>query len=165
MRWWVITLPFFSQGIALAIDEFHFHLKRPLPTWERIGHPVDTLMVLLCFCFVFIFPYSSFTLKFYILLSFLSCLCVTKDEWVHKTHAPSGEQWIHSILFIIHPLVMISIGLQWPILHEQGSQFIHPDDILVLKLAMISFLTIMVAFWIYQIVYWNVLKRAGDHST
>ena len=81
---------------VINIDEFYFHVKRGLPKWERIGHPLDTLTVLACFAFILIFPYSSLNLKIYIGLALFSCVFVTKDEFVHKECCPASEQWLHA---------------------------------------------------------------------
>jgi hypothetical protein len=64
---WILILPFVAQGLAIAVDEFYFHRKRGLPRWERVGHPVDTFSVLLCFLFVLFVPYSEGALMGYIL--------------------------------------------------------------------------------------------------
>ena len=64
-----LIIPFLVQGIVITLDEFVFHVKRDLPKWERIGHPLDTLSVLICFAVVLFVPYSATILKVYIWLS------------------------------------------------------------------------------------------------
>lgn len=106
MYWtWILFLPFIAQAFVLTFDEFYFHMKRGLPLWERIGHPLDTFTVVLCLSFVLIFPYNQVFLLPFIILAVMSCLFVTKDEFVHKEHCNAKEQWLHSLLFVLHPLV------------------------------------------------------------
>ncbi len=106
-------IPFLIQTLVIGLDEFHFHLKRGLPKWERIGHPIDTLSVVLALAFTLVFPYQTSTLIAFIILAAASAILVTKDEFVHKEHCPASEQWLHALLFLNHPLVLISMGFLW----------------------------------------------------
>lgn len=142
----LFLLPFCLQAIAITFDEFYFHWKRGLPKWERIGHPIDTFSLLLCLLFTLFFSLSSHTLIFYIILAALSCLCVTKDEWIHKEHCPGTEQWLHALLFLNHPLVLIVLALMWK---QQP-----------LYLPFLCFQTVFVFFFfLYQLIYWNFIWR------
>ena len=40
---------FGTQAALMMVDELHFHRRRGLPRWERIGHPLDTATVLVCY--------------------------------------------------------------------------------------------------------------------
>jgi hypothetical protein len=40
-------------------------------------------------------------------------LLITKDEWVHADQCNAGEHWLHSVLFVVHPVVLITAGLMW----------------------------------------------------
>ncbi len=147
MTWnWILFIPFIAQGFVLVFDEFYFHIQRGLPLWERIGHPLDTLSVVLCLLFVLIFPFSRVLILPFIILSAISCLFVTKDEFVHKEHCDAKEQWLHALLFVLHPLVLISMGFMWAEL-----EFFRP--FLTIQLVFISL------FFIYQIVYWNLVWK------
>ena len=141
----LLTLPFLVQGIVITLDEFIFHIKRELPKWERIGHPLDTLTVLLCILFVLFFPYSALNLKIFVALSVFSALFVTKDEFVHKHHCPASEQWLHALLFLNHPVLLTSMGLIWA----------HPTPFFILFLKIQAGLVTL--FGLYQVVYWNIL--------
>src|SRR3990167_10478936 len=109
--WLLALLPFLLQAIVIGIDEGWFHLRRGLPRWERIGHPLDTLTVLICMGYVLFVPYSKTAIFPYLLLSIFSCLMVTKDEFVHKEHCPASEHWLHALLFILHPITFVAAGL------------------------------------------------------
>ncbi len=147
MTWQIVFfIPFLVQTAVIVWDEFYFHHKRGLPRWERIGHPIDTLSVVACFAFVLVFPHSSPFLWCFVTLGVFSCFLVTKDEFVHKEHCNAAEQWLHAILFLNHPLVLISIGWMW----MQGSVY-RPFMLLQLSSAAL--------FCLYQIFYWNFVWK------
>ena len=142
-----IWIPFIIQAVAMGFDEGYFHIKRGLPKWERIGHPLDTLSVLICLLFVICIPYSEIALKWYIGLSIFSCCMVTKDEWVHQHHCVALEQWLHAFLFLNHPIILTCIALIW----KTPSRFN-----LCFLLGQVVFVTL---FLLYQIIYWNILWK------
>lgn len=147
----LLIIPFIVQALCIGIDESYFHIKRGLPKWERIGHPLDTLSVIACLLFVLWIPYSPFALKWYITLGIVSCLMITKDEWVHKHHCPAAEHWLHALLFVNHSLVLIATGLIW-----WGKWITHPESMhyfLGLQVALIAI------FFLYQVIYWNFIWK------
>lgn len=162
MNWMWIFVPFLVQIVVIGVDEAYFHLRRGLPRWERIGHPLDTLSVLACLCFVLFVPYSATALKGYIGLAAFSCLLVTKDEFVHKHHCPASEQWLHALLFLNHPLVLASVGMMWPIAAGGSAPswlvtwLTHPQEIAFFLMMQ----TVAIAsFFLYQTIYWNVVWK------
>lgn len=132
--------PFFLQGVAMLVDEFYFHHRRRLSAWEVFGHPLDTLTVAVALAVLVFLPPSSAHLSLYVILSGFSCLFVTKDEFVHRTQCEAVEQWLHAVLFVLHPMVFLGAGLLW--WHGEGT------------FALRGQLTAIVAFGIYQLVYW-----------
>ena len=156
--WTLSLLPFGIQMLAILFDEGYFHWKRGLPRWERIGHPLDTLSSLLCMGFVIFVPFSAKMLIVYILLSSFSCLFITKDEFVHKHHCCASDNWLHAILFVLHPITLTSAAFIWPV--AQGIE-VAPwiSHWLSNKEALKTFLYLqfsaMISFMIYQIVFWN----------
>ena len=155
-----LLIPFALQALLMAVDEFYFHWQRKLPRWERIGHPLDTLTVLLCLGFLLFVRPSPLSTAIYALLCIFSCLFVTKDEWVHKQECPAGEQWLHALLFILHPLLFISAGLLWMALH---SGLPNLFDLIRYegfeRRFFISNLGLIFAFGLYQAIYWNLLWK------
>ena len=143
---WLI-IPFIIQSVVIGIDEGVFHLKRGLPRWERIGHPLDTLSVIICLMFVLCVPYSGPALKWYTGLALVSCLMVTKDEFVHKHHCPASEQWLHALLFINHPILLTCIGLIWK----------NPTPFFTYFLMAQTFFAVL--FFLYQAIYWNLIWK------
>lgn len=158
----LFLLPFAVQTLVILVDEFYFHVRRGLPKWERIGHPLDTLTVLACFAFVLFVPYSSWALKAYIGLAIFSCLFVTKDEFVHKECCPASEQWLHALLFLNHPIVLTAVGLLWTVIVQSHvpswmSPLLPYSDLL--RSMMLVQTGVVFLFFIYQVIYWNLLWK------
>ncbi len=158
----LLMIPFVMQSIIILLDEFIFHIKRPLPKWERIGHPLDTLTVLACLVYVLMVPYSPLALKIYIGLSLFSCVFVTKDEFVHKHHCPASEQWLHALLFINHPILLSAAGLIWALgtplelpLWLASMRADLPTLVFFLKTQIIT----VSLFGLYQVIYWNFIWK------
>ncbi len=135
-------VPFVIQAAAIFFDEFYYHHKRGLGTWEKVGHPLDTLTVLLSYCFLIIFPYSHAHLIEFIILASFSTLFITKDEFVHAKLCEAGEHWLHSLLFVIHPVCFLTAALIWR--ENQGFYFL------------ISQAAVLSCFMFYQIIYWGI---------
>ena len=130
------------QGAFIVLDEFIFHRKRGLPRWELIGHPIDTATVLACLAFLIFMDRTRVNEIIYSGMAIISCLCVTKDEWVHWKFCPPGELWMHAVLFILHPIVLFSAMSMWEI----------NTPIIAAVASAIS------VFFVYQVVYWNFLE-------
>ncbi|HEY5920442.1 MAG TPA: bifunctional 2-polyprenyl-6-hydroxyphenol methylase/3-demethylubiquinol 3-O-methyltransferase UbiG [Kofleriaceae bacterium] len=127
------------QACAMVIDEFHFHRRRGLPRWERIGHPLDTLTIVACLVWLL----AGGGLAGYAVLAIASTLFVTKDEGVHARECGAGEHWLHAVLFALHPIVLAAFAyLAW-----RGETAMLTGQ-----------LAVTVAFTAYQIIYWNVLR-------
>ena len=113
--------PFLLQGAAMLVDEFHFHRKRGLGVWERLGHPLDTISVLACLGFALAAdPTQDHAQTIFLILGAASCLLITKDEWIHARESPAGEQWLHALLFILHPVILGSTYLLWQDINLPG---------------------------------------------
>src|SRR5215211_458148 len=97
-----LLIPFALQMLCMAFDEFYFHWRRTLPRWERLGHPLDTLTVLISWVFILVVEPSAISIAIFIALGLVSCLFVTKDEWIHTRMCDGGENWLHAVLFILH---------------------------------------------------------------
>jgi uncharacterized membrane protein YjgN (DUF898 family) len=150
----LIFIPFIVQAVVIILDEYLFHIKRGLPKWERIGHPIDTLSVIACFIFVLFVPYEPGYTKYYVITAILSCLMVTKDEFVHKHHCPAAEHWLHSILFVNHSVLLTTMGLMWP--KVQGYEmfsWLPPAVVLIPFLWCQAIFAGL--FFLYQVIYWN----------
>ncbi len=124
------------QGAVMSVDEFYYHRQRGLGRWERWGHPLDTLIFF--FALAILWWRGPGVLS--IVIATLSTLIITKDEWVHAKVSPGGEQWLHSLLFILHPLILVFAHFSWP----HWSPWI---------LAVVGF------FLLYQTLYWNIYAQ------
>ncbi len=105
--------PFLAQAGLMFIDEWICHERRGLGRWERIGHPVDTLTVIACYGLLTFSAPSTTALLIYLGLSVVSCLVITKDEGVHSAECGPLEQWIHALLFILHPVTLGAAAWAW----------------------------------------------------
>lgn len=157
---WALLAPSVVQAVAMVFDEFHFHRQRGLGAWERIGHPLDTATVLACLGWALFVPPTQRSIEIYVLLALVSCVFVTKDEFVHARRCSAGEQWLHALLFVLHPLTLASYGLMWPALHLADAEL---PSFLAGTRSLATFVvgqTIMTAaFLLYQTLYWNLPRR------
>jgi hypothetical protein len=159
---WLI--PFVIQGVVILLDEFWFHRKRKLSLWERVGHPIDTFFFIICLSFPFFAPFKAEALRVYILFACFSCLLITKDEWVHASSCLAQEHWLHSILFILHPILLIETLILWGILRADsllsfynfiGISFLSPKEAWFLLL--VQWIEVM-SFLIYQIIVGGIYE-------
>lgn len=154
-RW--LVAPFLLQVLCMAVDELYYHHRRKLPRWERIGHPLDTLTVLLCFGWLIFVAPTTETVSIYIGLSLFSCFFVTKDEWVHQQYCSGGEHWMHALQFVLHPVMLSGAGLLWAALHQQPSGLVAYEGFE--RTFFLGNFWLTAAFGCYQIIYWNILWR------
>jgi hypothetical protein len=142
----VLLLPALLQMLVMSIDELHFHRRRGLPLWERIGHPLDTLTAVACYSWLALVPPSApHALGTYIALSAFSCLFITKDEFVHARSCDAKETFLHALLFVLHPIVFLAFGAIW----QLGLAPWAPRAELVLA----------AGFGMYQTVYWSSMGQ------
>lgn len=135
------------QASAMFVDEGHFHASRQLPRWERLGHPLDTLSVALCYGWLSVAsPRAPHALAVYVALAAISCLLVTKDEVVHARLCTPAEHWLHAVLFVLHPIVLAAFAMAW----LEGSRALVAGQ-----------LALTVAFGTYQLVRWNFRREAA----
>ncbi|MGH7834650.1 MAG: hypothetical protein ACREQK_13470 [Candidatus Binatia bacterium] len=131
---------FSIQGVLMFWDEWGYHRTRGLGAWERWGHPVDSIIYAAALVLPGFAPPRPGSVQLYLLLAALSCLVITKDEWVHTKECAAGEHWVHALLFIVHPLVLTAAGLLW----------LEGEALFARRLLPFS----IGAFALYQIVYW-----------
>ena len=162
---WLLPLPLGLQALAMLVDELHFHRRRGLGAWERIGHPLDTLTVLACLTWARFVAPSDRAIAIYAVLALASCLFITKDEAVHAAACRAGEHWLHSILFVVHPMSLASIGLVWPALHAapgEGPSWLRGVPVAAMVTTQLALTS---AFFLYQLLYWNLPWRRRPSPT
>jgi hypothetical protein len=154
----LVASPWWLLAVGMFVDEFYFHYKRGLPRWERIGHPVDTAGVLACLLLALAAPATGGWLKIYGLLCLASMALITKDEAVHAEKCGGGESWLHAVLFMLHPLALISAALAWFAPSGRLDPFgLGPSDAAFLRGALKAQAALCAGFCVYQVVYWNFL--------
>lgn len=129
----------------MGIDE-KLHHQRGLTLWERLGHPLDTLTVLVTLSYILINDYSEQGQMVYITLSIFSCLFITKDEFIHTEVCSSFEHWLHAALFILHPVIFLCAGLLWKYRPQDG--FLN------------YWVVLTGLFMMYQIFRWSIPWKA-----
>lgn len=139
MQWLVV--PILLQGAAIIFDEIYFHRKRGLPIWERIGHPLDTLIVIFCYLFLILKVPSELNMKIYIGLCVFSSLFITKDELVHAKECVGWEHWLHAVLFVLHPVAFYCAAVVWE--NKLSAMFLNIQ------------LVLLIIMMFYQIIYWR----------
>ncbi|GEM_PF-971799 len=114
-------LPFAFQGTVMAVDEFHFHGRRGLPRWEWMGHALDTSVLLACLVLPLLLAPTPGHRGLFVALALGSCLLVTKDEFLHQRLCTGWEHWCHALLFLVHPVVLMTTGFLWLCVHAPAA--------------------------------------------
>jgi 2-polyprenyl-6-hydroxyphenyl methylase/3-demethylubiquinone-9 3-methyltransferase len=97
----------------MGVDELGFHSGRTVPRLEWLGHALDTSVFLVCLACPLLLAPTALHLKGYAGLAALSCLLVTKDELGPHLACKGGEHWVHAVLFLLHPVVLIATACLW----------------------------------------------------
>ena len=130
------------QVIVMTADEFVFHRTRGLGRFERVGHVVDTGVYFFAVIIPALFLPTKTALTIFAIIAVISSLVITKDEPVHARECGGKEQWCHAVLFILHGVLLISIGALW---------YAAPQSVLL------KILPVLVFSWgFYQFYYWNI---------
>lgn len=136
-----LYIPFILVSLLMGYDEV-LHGRRGLGAWEKLGHPIDTLTVFAPLSFIAINEYTYDRLIVFIILAVFSCLVITKDEFIHTQECEPLENWVHSLLFVLHPFIFVSSAIIWKY---------HPED------NFLTFQSIAVGvFMIYQVLRWSL---------
>ena len=157
MLFCLFMIPFVLQGAAFSLDEFVYHRRRGLPRWERIGHPIDTASILGPLFYVLNTDFSSRSLTIFAFMALASCLLVTKDEFVHAELCDAKEQWLHSVLFVLHPLLFVTVGTLW-FLESIGASPV--PTFITFRTLIAGQAAFMSAVMVYQIIYWGFLWQS-----
>jgi hypothetical protein len=147
--WIAAALFFVFHSLGMFIDEVWFHRRRNLANWERWGHPLDTLTVLICYLLALTLHRSHGNLWVYIGALIFSTIFITKDEWVHARVCPGSEMWLHACLFTLHPILLGFAGAYMLELGAgaAGAAWFGPF--------LMGQTTITGLFLLYQLLYWN----------
>lgn len=138
------------QGLLFAVDEFICHRRRNLGRWERLGHPVDAIFLCIPLAIAAFGRFSDWKAVLFVAFSIASCAMVTKDEWVHSRECGGLESWIHSLMFMVHPVIFIFVGLSW---YLDENSFVRRG---------LPFVAVLVG--VYQLLYWNFYHDNSDQQ-
>lgn len=156
-------LPFGCQSLAMAVDEFGFHQRRGLPRLEWLGHALDTLAFLACLTCPLLLPPTSSNLGLFGVLAVFSCVLITKDEFMHQRLCTGGEHWLHALLFLLHPLVLIATAFLWVSLGAHPLAGIQAPP---LALAMLWLqLLLVTGFLVYQLLFWACREDSAGQGS
>lgn len=133
------------QSLAMAWDEFVCHRERRLGFWESAGHVADSACYAIPLAIAAWAPPSGAWRAAFVGSAAFSCALITKDEWIHSAECPPSEHWVHSVLFVLHPCVLIPAGLLWTRGQSPALRSVLPPLVL--------------GFGAYQAVYWLALGR------
>lgn len=142
---WIAWGIFAAHSGLLVSDEMFYHRRRILKRWERIGHPLDTLTFLLPAGLTLLFDPTGTARTVYIVLAVISSLFITKDEWQHHALCPAAEQWLHAVLFVIHPVTLWMLFQLW----TGGGHILQ-----------YVFVIAAAGMFLHQLIYWNVIREA-----
>ena len=112
--------------------------------------------------FQFLTDFRPMNADVFIGFSIFSCLMVTKDEFIHKEHCPGAENWLHALLFLLHPITLAVTGMIWPI--SQGVE-VSPwmmswlDNPEALRIFLILQTAAIALFFSYQLIFWNFIWK------
>lgn len=158
----VALAPFLIQALALVVDEFHCHYKRSLPRWERIGHPLDTLTVLVAMSLPVFSVFGEGTLLAFIIAGLASCFFVTKDEWIHSQECSGFEHWLHAVLFVCHPMTFVSAAFFWLLRDRPTLLSGREEGAALASLVLNGQFLLLSGFLSYQVVYWNFFRKRAS---
>ena len=134
------------QALLMFVDERVFHRERSLGLWESWGHVADSS----AFAAVLLGPAlalpSPLAVRLYAAGAVASTLLVAKDEWIHARECGGAEQWVHALLFVLHPCVLFAVGSLWISGQGAGLRLVLPFAALALSF--------------YQWAYWIGASRA-----
>lgn len=138
------------QALFMWADEWIYHRRRGLESWERWGHPLDSLVYLSALAVPAFAPPETSWIQLYIILAIFSSLIVTKDEWIHTAKCAAGEHWVHAVLFLVHPSILIFVGFLWLAGDAWGVRRALPGLVGI--------------FACYQIVRWRAIGKPASHK-
>ncbi len=139
-----------AQAGVMLIDEAVHHRRRGLGVWEARGHVLDSLVFTAALAPAALLAPTRGAALLFAALAVASSLLATKDEWIHAGECVPMEHWVHSLLFVLHPCVLIAVGALW----SRGEG--------VLLRAAMPALALGYAF--YQWAYWLAGRRARPEA-
>lgn len=136
------------HGTLFMIDEHFFHKKRGLVKGELLSSIIDGILFLTPITLT-VFTRHSFELeKIYIVLSVLSCISISKNEFFYRG-IEQKERLIHSALYVLHPILLYTFYMAWI-----SNFFAIHLNFWTIQLV---YLAMCVQTMAYKTVYWNYI--------
>lgn len=149
---WTTAAPLLwvTHGCITMYDELFLHRKRGLTLYEARLHWIDTALVVFVQALAVFCEPTGFTMTLYLLAAILSCLSITKEEWLHREVCSGSEHWLHAMMFMLHPLSLLAAGITWQRLDRP---LIHLADWRLNVLLVYTAGTAI--FLVYEMFYWR----------
>ncbi|RHX93798.1 hypothetical protein DLM76_12420 [Leptospira yasudae] len=158
-NFYTFAFPFFFGLVLAAIDEFYFHWKRGLPTWERIGHSIDIVFTIIPYSILIFFEYDQTNLLVYVIFALISCMTVVKDVWVHNRECEASEEFIHGLMSMLHPILLLIPALLWPSFHGGQSSILLSKDATMFKFFFTAIYIGSFVWLAYNFIFWNMIDK------
>ncbi len=146
----------------MGVDEFGFHHQRAVPRWEWMGHALDTSVFLACLVCPLVLAPEPANLRLYGVLAVISCILITKDEFIHQRLCSGGEHWLHAVLFILHPIVLMATAYLWISTGTAALKGLPvPAPALARGMLLLQILVVS-GFLAFQIAYWSSRQQKEE---
>ena len=136
--------------IIFHIDEYYFHRKRALCRKEVLGMFLDGALYLPPLVIASFAPYNDTWNVVFISFAVLSCISISKNEWFYKDDLSLKERWVHSVLYILHPILLYGFYHSWI-----NNYFVHNLNFWMVQIMYLGF---GVKTLTHQLIYWNYLR-------
>jgi 2-polyprenyl-6-hydroxyphenyl methylase/3-demethylubiquinone-9 3-methyltransferase len=135
-----------AQTGLMLVDEIVYHRRRVLGVWESWGHAFDSVVFAAALAPAALLAPSRRAALLFVVLAAASSLLATKDEWMHARECEPTEHWVHALLFVLHPCVLIAVGALWSLGEGRVLRFALP--------------VLALGYALYQWAYWIGGRRA-----
>jgi hypothetical protein len=144
----------FLHIVLFHLDEYYFHRKRPLTRKEVISMFVDGLLFLPPLMLAIFTTFSEELKILYIVLASLSCLSIVKNECFMHSGICRKERLLHSLLYVLHPILLFSFYLSW-----ERNYFVHNINFWIVQ---VVYLGAGLRTLAHQLIYWNYIRENSE---
>lgn len=145
-----ITLTTLLHAALFYYDEYVLNKRRGLTQIEVNSALIDGVIYLTLVAMTIFAPFNLVTKMIYLILSFISCLSIIKNEWFYPA-IEKVERLVHAGLYVLHPLILYAFYLSW----EQDF-FNHEMTYWMLQLC---YLVLGFKAISYHVIYWNYIHE------
>ncbi|WP_285570474.1 bifunctional 2-polyprenyl-6-hydroxyphenol methylase/3-demethylubiquinol 3-O-methyltransferase UbiG [Geothrix limicola] len=113
---------------------------------------LDSLVFLACLVLPVLVAPTPSNIRLFSGMAVCSCLLITKDEFIHQRLCSGGEHWLHAVLFILHPIVLLATAMLWIDLGSAALSQTFPRPLAAWLLQLQA--ALVFGFLVYQIAEW-----------